>query len=118
MGTQPGQQLARDIERWLAAVPGVKQVQEVRAHSFGPWLVLNITIAVDGTISVAAGDSIADQVEDVLHGSIEFLRDVHVHYHPVGAPTSIERAQAASAPAAHAQSEPARAPTLPEPGRG
>jgi len=133
MGSQPGQQLARDIERWLAAVPGVRQVQEVRAHSFGPWLVLNVTIAVDGTISVAAGDSIADQVEDALHERIEFLRDVHVHYHPVGAPTSIERAQAAAAPPAstaapsappapHAPRAPAgakpRAPTLPEPGRG
>ena len=62
----------------------MREVQEVRAHSFGPYLVLNVTIGIDGTLSVAAGDAIADEVERVLHERVEFLRQVHVHYHPVG----------------------------------
>jgi cation diffusion facilitator family transporter len=84
MGGQPGQQMARQIREWLAQVPGVREVQLVRAHSFGPWLVLNVTIGVDGTLTVAAGDAIADEVERVLHQRVEFLRAVYVHYHPVG----------------------------------
>ena len=84
MGTQPGQAMGRQLRAWLAEVPGVVELQEVRAHSFGPYLVLNLTIGVDGTLSVAAGDAIADAVERVLHERLEFLRAVHVHYHPVG----------------------------------
>jgi len=84
MGSQPGQQMARQLRGWLAEVPGVAELQEVRAHSFGPYIVLNLTIGIDGTQSVAAGDAIADEVERVLHQRLEFLRAVHVHYHPVG----------------------------------
>jgi cation diffusion facilitator family transporter len=89
MGSQPGQAMGRQLRDWLSAVTGVREVQEVRAHSFGPYLVLNVTIGIDGTQSVAAGDAIADEVERVLHERVEFLRAVHVHYHPVGtAPAS------------------------------
>lgn len=91
MGSQPGQQMGRQLRAWLAEVPGVREVQEVRAHSFGPYLVLNVTIGIDGTQSVASGDAIADEVERVLLQRLEFLRAVHVHYHPVGnapSPTS------------------------------
>jgi divalent metal cation (Fe/Co/Zn/Cd) transporter len=77
--------MGRQLGAWLAEVPGVRELQEVRAHSFGPYLVLNVTIGIDGTQSVAAGDAIADAVERVLHQRLEFLRAVHVHYHPVGA---------------------------------
>jgi cation diffusion facilitator family transporter len=83
-----GSQLATDIRQrlhgWLREVPGVLDVEELRAHSFGPWLVLEVTVGVDGTISVAQGDAIADAVERMLFDRVEFLRAVHVHYHPVG----------------------------------
>ena len=65
-------------------VPGVEQVEEVQAHRFGPYLVVNVTIGLDGSLSVAAGDKIASQVEGVLCENVEFMRRVHVHYHPVG----------------------------------
>jgi divalent metal cation (Fe/Co/Zn/Cd) transporter len=86
MGTQPGREMEVRIRGWLSAVAGVSEVQQIHAHSFGPWLVLNLTIAVDGSISVAEGDAIADRVEHELRDRIEFLRAVHVHYHPVGNP--------------------------------
>ena len=85
MGSQPGRELADRIHGWVAEVRGVRDVEQVRAHSFGPYLVLNVTVGVDGTISVAEGDAIADEVEAVLAKHIEFLRDVHVHYHPARA---------------------------------
>jgi cation diffusion facilitator family transporter len=82
MDTVPGRSLAQQITALLSAVPGVKQVEEIHAHRFGPYLVVNVTIGVDGSLSVAAGDEIASQVERTLYEHIELLRQVYVHYHP------------------------------------
>jgi divalent metal cation (Fe/Co/Zn/Cd) transporter len=45
---------------------------------------MNITVGIDGSLSVAAGDSIASAVERRLYEKIDLLRRVHVHYHPEG----------------------------------
>lgn len=82
MDTVPGQPLAQRITGLLQAVPGVEQVEEIHAHRFGPYLVVNITIGVDGALTVARGDEVASQVERTLYRNVEFLRRVHVHYHP------------------------------------
>ena len=58
-------------------------VEEVHAHRFGPYLVINVTIGVEGELSVAAGDCIATQVEELLYENFELIRQVYVHYHPV-----------------------------------
>ena len=84
MDAVPSQQMGRQITRLLADIPEVKSVEEIHAHRFGPYLVVNITIGVDGEISVAEGDCIATEVEDLLYASIGLLRRVYVHYHPVG----------------------------------
>lgn len=83
MDTVPGHSLAQQISAALSTVPGVQQVEEVHAHRFGPYLVVNVTIGIDGSLSVAAGDRIASQVERTLYGRIDLLRRVYVHYHPV-----------------------------------
>jgi cation diffusion facilitator family transporter len=82
MDAVPSQQLEAQIRKLLQGVPEVKQVEEVHAHRFGPYLVINLTIGIDGALSVKAGDEIASQVERVLHANIEFLGRVHIHYHP------------------------------------
>jgi cation diffusion facilitator family transporter len=82
MDTVPGHSLAQQVRQVLAKVPGVEQVEEIHAHRFGPYLVLNLTIGVDGSLTVAAGDEIASQVERELQHNIELLRRVYVHYHP------------------------------------
>ena len=83
MATLPGKQLGREIHGLLASVDGVKTVEEVHAHRFGPYLVINVTIGVDGKLTVAQGDRIATRAEDILLEKIEFMRRVYVHYHPV-----------------------------------
>ena len=57
-------------------------MEDIRGHRFGPYLVLNVTIGVDGRMSVSKGDTIATRVEETLRREINYVRDVHVHYHP------------------------------------
>jgi len=85
MDTVPGEALAEQVTELLNTVPGVKQIHEIHAHRFGPYLVVNVTIGVDGSLSVLAGDEIASQVEQTLYQNIKYLRRVYVHYHPARA---------------------------------
>lgn len=85
MDTLPGRALTRQITELLTPIPGVRQIEEIHAHRFGPYLVVNVTIGVDGSLSVFEGDKIATQVERVLIERIEYMRRVHVHYHPASA---------------------------------
>lgn len=82
MDAVPSQSLARRIQTILAGIPGIQQVEEVHAHRFGPYLVVNLTIGVDGRLSVWEGDRIASRAEAVLYKEIDYLGRVHIHYHP------------------------------------
>ena len=82
MGTVPGDALREEIENLLAVDINIKQIDEIQAHRHGPYIVINITICVDGKLSVREGDQIASLVEQKLMENIAAVRRVHVHYHP------------------------------------
>ncbi len=82
MDAVPSRELASTIAEILREVPGVVQLQEVQAHRFGPHSVVNVTIGVEGSISVQEGDGIANHVEELLTSRIPNIRRVHIHYHP------------------------------------
>lgn len=82
MDTIPGKSLAKEIITLVSDIGCVKEVEEIKVHRFGPYFVANLTVGVDGSITVTKGDQIADQVERVLLEEIEFMKCVHVHYHP------------------------------------
>ena len=82
MDTVPGKALRKEIEELLGPDQQIKQIDEIHAHRFGPYLVINITICVDGSLTVRAGDQIATCVEEELMANIPSVRQVHVHYHP------------------------------------
>jgi cation diffusion facilitator family transporter len=82
MDAVPSRELAGQIREILLDMPGVKQLEEVQAHRFGPHLVLNLTIGVDGEMTVREGDEIASKVEFLLTRIVPNVRRVHVHYHP------------------------------------
>jgi len=82
MGVVPHNELSEQILRALQPVGGVLQVEEIQAHRFGPHIVINLTIGIDGGLSVRQGDQIASRVEDALLASVLNARRVHVHYHP------------------------------------
>jgi cation diffusion facilitator family transporter len=83
MDTVPGKLLHQQVLRTLGGISEIQQVEEILAHRFGPYLVINITVGIDGALSVAEGDRIAMQVEQKLYREIDLLKRVHVHYHPV-----------------------------------
>ena len=82
MDTVPGKALYERIHHILGSMSGSLRVEEVLSHRFGPYLVINITIGVNGALSVAEGDQIATQVENTITREIDMVKRVHVHYHP------------------------------------
>ena len=82
MDAVPSRELAEQIRAILLNMPDIKQLEEVQAHRFGPHIVVNLTIGVDGEITVREGDEIANKVETLLCDVVPNVRRVHVHYHP------------------------------------
>ena len=82
MDTVPGKALNKQIRALLNEIPQVEDIDEIQAHRFGPYLMINITICVDGSLTVVKGDQIASLVEKTISNNIDFVRRVHVHYHP------------------------------------
>ena len=85
MDTVPGKTLSNRITTILEPITDIEQIEEIHAHRFGQYLVVNLTIGIDGAMSVAEGDTIASLVEETLYSNIELLSRVYVHYHPSSA---------------------------------
>jgi cation diffusion facilitator family transporter len=85
MDAVPSRELAQQIAVLLKHIQGVQQLEEVQAHRFGPHLVINLTIGIDGSLTVRQGDCIATNVEALIYESIPNIRHIHVHYHPAQA---------------------------------
>ena len=82
MDNVPSKEIAERIHELLDGVEEIKSIEDIHAHRFGPYLVVNLTIGIDGNLSVKDGDKIADTVESKLISGLEMLRKVYVHYHP------------------------------------
>ncbi len=91
MDTVPGHALNDEIRGLLSGAGGVRAVEEIHAHRFGPYMVVNVTIGIDGALSVREGDAIASQAERILYDTVPFLMKAYVHYHPTGAPVQAAR---------------------------
>ena len=82
MDTVPGKILNNQISSLVGLIEGVEKIDEIQAHRFGQYYVINITVCVDGRITVYDGDRIASLVEKTLMENIEYVKGVYVHYHP------------------------------------
>lgn len=82
MDTVPGTQIDKKIRNVLSYNKDILSIEEIHAHRFGPYFMVNITIGIDGNITVTQGDAIADSVEFELKEKFDLLRKVYVHYHP------------------------------------
>jgi cation diffusion facilitator family transporter len=82
MDTLPDDSLEQQVRFLAGEIDGVETIEYLRAHRFGPYYVVNITIGVGGDLTVAQGDAIATRVEEVLIDKIELLKKTYVHFHP------------------------------------
>jgi cation diffusion facilitator family transporter len=82
METVPSREFAKQIRSLLINVEGVIQLEELQAHRFGPHIVMNVTIGIDGRLTVTQGDQIATDVENLIYNAFPSVMRVHVHYHP------------------------------------
>ena len=82
MDSVPSHFLDRKIRSILENIPEIRSIEEIHAHRFGPYFVINLTIGIDGAMDVKNGDAIATRVEELLDAQIEMVRRVYVHYHP------------------------------------
>ena len=82
MDVLPSKSLVARLRERIGGVVGVQEVEDVRVHCIGPYMLVDVTIGIDGTLSVAEGDRIATRVEDALWNELEYAREVTVHYHP------------------------------------
>ncbi len=82
MDAVPSQSLAAEIRGALTDITEIQQIEEVHAHRFGPHFVVNLTIGLDGGLTIAEGDRICTSVEHRLYDSIPEIKMVYVHYHP------------------------------------
>jgi cation diffusion facilitator family transporter len=82
MDSVPSYFLDKKIRLVLKNFPEIKQIEEIHAHRFGPYFVINLTIGIDGSLDVYNGNAIATRVEKLLTEHIEMVRKVYVHYHP------------------------------------
>lgn len=82
MSAVPSRQLAKQIQVSLKNIKDVKQLEELQAHRFGPHIVINLTIGINGELTVKQGDRIATSVETLIYETFPHILRVHVHYHP------------------------------------
>ncbi len=83
MDSIPDDSFARELKSTALSVEGVLGIDELGIHRFGPYYTVNMTIAVNGSISVDAGHTISHGVESkLLEHFSSGLRQVHIHYHP------------------------------------
>lgn len=81
MDTVPGERLLTKVTEILEQIPSVRGIEAMQAHRFGQYLVINITIIIDGKLTIDEGDRISDQIETQLTHEIDYVRAVHVHFH-------------------------------------
>lgn len=84
MDSMPDDKFASQLRRLTMGVEGVRRIEELGVHRLGPYFNINMTIAVDGHLTVEEGHRISNAVEKVLMKEFEgSLNAVHIHYHPL-----------------------------------
>ena len=82
MGTLPHAEVASQIRALARRVPGVRNLGELRAYRFGPYLVLQVELEVDPDLNVEQAHAIATAVERTLLDNMPQVRQVYTHVYP------------------------------------
>ena len=81
MDSVPSHFLDRKIRAFLESIPEIRSIEEIHAHRFGLYFVINLTIGIDGGMEVHSGDAIATRVEELLAARMRNGAQGYVHYH-------------------------------------
>ncbi|HAA94651.1 MAG TPA: cation transporter, partial [Dehalococcoidia bacterium] len=68
-----------EVRSVAGATDGVREVAEVRVRWLGHKMLAEVSIVVDGEISVASGHSIAEDVHHRLLHQLKYLSSATVH---------------------------------------
>lgn len=82
MESSPSPEQQEDILSVVEGIEGVKSLQDMTLRQYGPYQAVNLTIGVDGDLSVRAGDDLATRVEQEMEARWDSLSYIHIHYHP------------------------------------
>lgn len=82
MDAFPDREFLAGVREIAGATPGVKRVDGVRARQMGPFVVLDVEIAVPGSITVLRGHAIANVVQSAIRAAREEVTQVQVHVNP------------------------------------
>ncbi|NLI97313.1 cation transporter [bacterium] len=80
--TRPEDKFFAKVEEALSAVKEVRKVYGLRAHPVGTYFFLEITVSVNGNLTVKKGHDIAEQVRLRLMEREQTIKDVIVHVEP------------------------------------
>jgi cation diffusion facilitator family transporter len=65
------------------SVNGIRAVNQVRVQPLGGLYRMDMSVAVDGSLSVEAAHTLAHAVEDEIRAKMKAITEVHVHVEPV-----------------------------------
>jgi cation diffusion facilitator family transporter len=70
------------IEALVRAVPEVRRIRDVRTRGRGDAVYVDLTVHLDGAMTLRAGHDIADRIEETLKAAHPEIADVVVHVEP------------------------------------
>ncbi len=73
---------ASDMLHLVEQVPGVMRVDDLRARTHGPYVVVDVKVSVDAEATVLAGHHIAKAVKTQMMEHFDHVSDVLVHVNP------------------------------------
>ena len=83
MDSFPDEGFKQQVRDIALNVPGVSDIEELGVHRFGTYFIINMTIGVNGQISVDAGHAISENIEaKLLERFGSELSKINIHYHP------------------------------------
>ncbi len=77
-----------ELRKSIEAVPGVLRIDSLRAREYGHYLILDIKVGVEPTITVEEGHRIGKNVKQHLLLQFSNVRDVLVHINPYDGTTT------------------------------
>jgi len=82
MFVAPSEEMKELVNATAGALPQKIIVESILSHRYSQYYSLNITIGIDGHMSMQEANRLADTFESELHLRDNYLKYVFIHYHP------------------------------------